>query len=65
MSMEPVLRWAASQVGAGARTVAVKGLRAGAGPWRLQIDRGGKLVEAVLRVGDPPAASCSPPRRPR
>jgi aminoglycoside phosphotransferase (APT) family kinase protein len=52
MSMEPVLRWAASQVGAGARPVAVKGLRAGAGPWRLRIDRGGKVLEAVLRVGD-------------
>jgi aminoglycoside phosphotransferase (APT) family kinase protein len=53
MSMEPVLRWAASQVGAAARPVAVKGLRAGAGPWRLRLDRGGKLLEAVLRVGDP------------
>jgi aminoglycoside phosphotransferase (APT) family kinase protein len=53
MSMEPVLRWAASQVGAGARPVAVKGLRAGAGPWRLGIDRGGEVLEAVLRVGDP------------
>jgi aminoglycoside phosphotransferase (APT) family kinase protein len=53
MSMEPVLRWAASQVGADARSVAVTGLRAGAGPWRLGLDRGGTLVEAVLRVGDP------------
>jgi aminoglycoside phosphotransferase (APT) family kinase protein len=53
MSMEPVLRWAASQVGAGARPVAIKGLRAGAGPWRLRIDRGGEVLEAVLRVGDP------------
>jgi aminoglycoside phosphotransferase (APT) family kinase protein len=53
MSMEPMLRWAASQVGAGARPVAVKGLRAGAGPWRLRIDHGGTVVEAVLRVGDP------------
>jgi aminoglycoside phosphotransferase len=52
MSMEPVLRWAASQMGAGARPVAVKGLRAGAGPWRLRIDRGGTVLEAVLRVGD-------------
>jgi len=53
MSMEPVLRWAANQVGAGARVVAVEGLRAGAGPWRLGIDHGGTLLEAVLRVGDP------------
>jgi aminoglycoside phosphotransferase (APT) family kinase protein len=53
MSMEPVLRWAVSQIGAGARPVAIKGLRAGAGPWRLRIDRGGKVLEAVLRVGDP------------
>jgi aminoglycoside phosphotransferase (APT) family kinase protein len=53
MSMEPVLRWAASQIGVGARPVAVKGLRAGAGPWRLRIDRGGKVIEAVLRVGNP------------
>jgi aminoglycoside phosphotransferase (APT) family kinase protein len=52
MSMGPVLSWAASQVGAGARPVAIKGLRAGAGPWRLRIDRGGKALEAVLRVGD-------------
>jgi aminoglycoside phosphotransferase (APT) family kinase protein len=52
MSIEPVLRWAASQVGAGARAVAVEGLRAGAGPWRLRIDRGGTVLEAVLRVGD-------------
>lgn len=51
MSIEPVLRWAADQVGKGARVVAVKGLRAGAGPWRLGIDRGGETVEAVLRVG--------------
>jgi aminoglycoside phosphotransferase (APT) family kinase protein len=51
--MEPVLRWAASQLGAGARPVAVKGLRAGAGPWRLGFDDGGMVVEAVLRVGDP------------
>jgi aminoglycoside phosphotransferase (APT) family kinase protein len=53
MSIEPVLSWAANQVGAAARVVAVEGLRAGAGPWRLRIDRGGKLLEAVLRVGDP------------
>jgi aminoglycoside phosphotransferase (APT) family kinase protein len=52
MSMGPVLSWAVSQVGADARLVAVEGLRAGAGPWRLRIDRGGKAVEAVLRVGD-------------
>jgi aminoglycoside phosphotransferase (APT) family kinase protein len=52
MSMEPVLRWAASQVGADARPVAIKGLRTGAGPWRLRIDRGGTVFEAVLRVGD-------------
>jgi aminoglycoside phosphotransferase (APT) family kinase protein len=52
MSMEPVLRWAASQMGAGARPVAIKGLRAGVGPWRLRIDRGGTVLEAVLRVGD-------------
>jgi aminoglycoside phosphotransferase (APT) family kinase protein len=40
-------------VGAGARPVAVKGLRAGEGPWLLRIDHGGTVVEAVLRVGDP------------
>jgi aminoglycoside phosphotransferase (APT) family kinase protein len=56
MSIEPVLSWAANQVGAGARVLAVKGLRAGAGPWRLRIDRGGTPLEAVLRVGDP--SSC-------
>jgi aminoglycoside phosphotransferase (APT) family kinase protein len=51
--MGPVLSWAASQVGADARLVAVEGLQAGAGPWRLRIDHGGKpLEEVVLRVGD-------------
>jgi aminoglycoside phosphotransferase (APT) family kinase protein len=52
MSMGPVLRWAATQVGADARLVAVEGLRAGAGPWRLRIDHGGKPLQVVLRVGD-------------
>jgi aminoglycoside phosphotransferase (APT) family kinase protein len=51
-SMEPVLRWAAQMAGVGAGVVDVKGLRAGAGPWRLRIDEGGKTIEAVLRVGD-------------
>jgi aminoglycoside phosphotransferase (APT) family kinase protein len=52
-----VLSWAAQVVGAGARVVAVKGLRAGVGPWRLRLDHGGKAVEAVLRVGDTDTAS--------
>jgi hypothetical protein len=65
MSIEPVLRWAANQVGAGASVVAVKRLRAGGGPWRLRIDRGGTPLEVVLRVGDPAAASGWPPRRRR
>jgi aminoglycoside phosphotransferase (APT) family kinase protein len=52
-SLESVLAWAADQVGTGARVVAVEGLRAGAGPWRLRVDRAGKLSEAVLRVGEP------------
>jgi aminoglycoside phosphotransferase (APT) family kinase protein len=51
-SMEPVLRWAAQVVGVGASVVEVKRLQAGAGPWRLRIDQGGKAIEAVLRVGD-------------
>jgi aminoglycoside phosphotransferase (APT) family kinase protein len=33
--------------------VAVEGLRSGAGPWRLRIDRGGEQSQAVLRVGEP------------
>jgi aminoglycoside phosphotransferase (APT) family kinase protein len=57
MSIEPVLSWVADQVGTGARVAAVKGLRAGAGPWRLGIDHGGETVEAVLRIGDPDAGS--------
>src|SRR6266508_3005438 len=57
MSIEPVLRWAADQVGTSARIVAVKGMRAGAGPWRLGIDHGGETVEAVLRIGDPDIGS--------
>jgi aminoglycoside phosphotransferase (APT) family kinase protein len=52
MSIQPVLRWAANQMGAGARAVAVKGLRAGGGPWQLRIDHSGTVLEAVLRVGD-------------
>ncbi len=51
-SLEPVLGWAADQIGPGARVVAVEGLRSGAGPWRLRIDRGGKQSQAVLRVGE-------------
>jgi aminoglycoside phosphotransferase (APT) family kinase protein len=51
-SMEPVLRWAARVVGVGASVVEVKGLRAGAGPWRLRIDHDGRAIQAVLRVGD-------------
>src|SRR6266508_1423147 len=57
MSIEPVLRWGAAQVGTSARIVAVKGMRAGAGPWRLGIDHGGETVEAVLRIGDPDIGS--------
>jgi hypothetical protein len=52
MPMGPALSWAAAQVGVGARVVSAERLRAGAGPWRLRIDRGGKAIEAVLRVGD-------------
>jgi aminoglycoside phosphotransferase (APT) family kinase protein len=52
-SMEPVLRWAAQVVGVGASVVEVKGLRAGAGPWRLRIHHDGGAIRAVLRVGDP------------
>ena len=39
--------------GAGARVVAVEGLRPAAGPWRLRIERSGRESEAVLRLGDP------------
>jgi aminoglycoside phosphotransferase (APT) family kinase protein len=53
MSLAPVLDWAANQIGPGARVVAVEGLRAGAGPWRLRIDHDGTALEAVLRVGEP------------
>jgi hypothetical protein len=53
MSIEPVLSWAANQIGHGASVIAVQDLRAGAGPWRLGIDRRGTVLEAVLRVGDP------------
>src|SRR6266511_2145182 len=57
MSIEPVLRWAPDQEKKSARIVAVKGMRAGAGPWRLGIDHGGETVEAVLRIGDPDIGS--------
>lgn len=50
---EPVLRWAADQVAADARVVAVKGLRAGGSPWWLGIRHGGETTQAVLRIGDP------------
>jgi aminoglycoside phosphotransferase (APT) family kinase protein len=51
-SMEPLLGWAAQMVGIGASVVEVKGLGAGAGPWRLRIDHDGRASQAVLRVGD-------------
>jgi hypothetical protein len=57
MSMEPVLDWAADQLGVGARVVAVETLRGVRGPWRLRIDHDGTALEAVLRVGDPDPAS--------
>jgi aminoglycoside phosphotransferase (APT) family kinase protein len=50
---EPVLRWAADQVAADARVVAVKGLRAGGSPWWLGIHHGGQTTQVVLRIGDP------------
>jgi aminoglycoside phosphotransferase (APT) family kinase protein len=50
--LEPVLVWAADQMGAGATVVTVQRLRKGIGPWRLRIDRRGKASEVVLRVGD-------------
>jgi aminoglycoside phosphotransferase (APT) family kinase protein len=52
-SLAPVLEWAADQVGTDARVVAVEGLRPGAGPWWLRIDRGGTQSQAVLRIGEP------------
>jgi aminoglycoside phosphotransferase (APT) family kinase protein len=51
--MKPTLGWAADVMGVGARVVAAEGLRAGRGPWRLRVDRRGRELEAVLRIGDP------------
>jgi aminoglycoside phosphotransferase (APT) family kinase protein len=53
MSIQPILRWAAGQVGAGARIVAVQGLRGGAAPWRLGIHHAGRTLEVVLRTVHP------------
>ncbi|MGH2368846.1 MAG: phosphotransferase family protein [Chloroflexota bacterium] len=50
MPSEPVLRWAADAVGAGANVVAVKGLHEGSSPWLLRIEHGGSTREVVLRV---------------
>ena len=49
----PVLRWAAAQVSADAKVVAVKGLRGGGHPWLLGIQHGAEMTRAVLRIGDP------------
>lgn len=57
MSMEPVLDWAADQLGVGARVVGVATLRGARGPWQLRIDHDGTMLEAVLRVGDPDPGS--------
>jgi aminoglycoside phosphotransferase (APT) family kinase protein len=49
--MSGVLAWAAGAVGGGARVLTMEGLRDGRAPWRLRLDRGGGVVEIVLRVG--------------
>ena len=49
----PVLRWAAGQVSADAKVVAVKGLPGGSHPWLLGIQHGAEMTRAVLRIGDP------------
>jgi aminoglycoside phosphotransferase (APT) family kinase protein len=50
---EPVLRWAADQMGMGASVIAVQGLKDGVGPWLLRIRHAGEMTQAVLRLGDP------------
>jgi Ser/Thr protein kinase RdoA (MazF antagonist) len=58
MLMEPVLEWAADQLGVSRQAVVgVDTLLWARGPWRLRIDHDGTTVEAVLRVGgpDPPS----------
>jgi aminoglycoside phosphotransferase (APT) family kinase protein len=50
MRSESVLRWAADAVGAGARVVAIKGLRDDSRPWLLRIDHGGSTHAVVLQV---------------
>ena len=56
MAMEPVLDWAADQLGVDASVVAVETLGWARGPWRLRIDHDGTALEAVLRVGGPEPA---------
>jgi aminoglycoside phosphotransferase (APT) family kinase protein len=50
MPSKSVLSWAAEAVGAGARVVAVKGLRDDSRPWLLHIEHGGSTREVVLRA---------------
>ncbi len=50
---EPVLAWALTKVGAGARLVDVNALHDRPGPWWLRIDYDGTIRNAVLRVGAP------------
>src|SRR6266545_1482719 len=58
MSMQPVLDWAADQLGVRRRVVGgVETLLWARGPWRLRIDSDGRTLEAVLRVGGPDPAS--------
>jgi len=46
-----LLRWVADAVGGGATVVRVDGLRNGGAPWRVRLERGGRVVDVVLRVG--------------
>src|SRR5438445_3438564 len=50
---EPVLRWAADQMGMGASVIAVQGLKDGAHPWLLRIRHAGQMTQSVLRLSDP------------
>lgn len=47
---ERLANWAAGVIGTRARIVARRALHAGEGPWLLQVDHAGRLVETVLRA---------------
>jgi hypothetical protein len=53
---DQALAWAAQAVAPGARITQAAGLREGANPWLLRLERAGNRYRAVLKTGDPASA---------